>query len=641
MPLLTLPLRPSHLENLRQSGIRDYTIAENRLHSEGDFLAFPYLNLAGHHTGFARLRPDHPQLDAKGRPMKYIQKAGTPPRAYFPWLSIQRLRRKKYFEVFIVEGEKKALALSQDGDLVVIGLGGVWNGLKKGSTELIADLQQVDWSGVTVYLCFDYDQKEKTRHEVDQAKARLASALLAAGATVVLSVNLPPGPLGTKQGVDDYLLAHGMPQFMALVDQATPVSASSNSFNSSGGKNREYSNLFNCVRPPELGAAAYTGFVGDFLRAVGPLTEATDAAILLHLLAGSGVFFGNSTYVFAGDRQPPRINGVLFGPTARGRKGTAWGPVRELLRRRDAKFADEQITSGLSSGEGLIAAVSDKRTKNDDGGEEIEVKDKRLLVIEPEFAKVAKQTERTGNILSPILRESYDSGNLSVLTKNPLHARDAHIGIVGHSTPGELKAAFPAIEMANGFGNRFLWFATLSDKDMPFVEPIPEDVLEAFVSRPGFTSFRERQGRFDLDQEAKKQWQAVYSSLRCERPGMVGAMTARGESIVLRVALIYALLDNAADIRVEHLNAALAVWNYNVKSVEILFGDKSGNSLADNLLRLLSAGPTRLTELHAHTSAPAAEIRKNLEQLEAAGLIRKAIVKGPGAGRPAEVWQRA
>jgi hypothetical protein len=39
----------------------------------------------------------------------------------------------------------------------------------------------------------------------------------------------------------------------------------------------------------------------------------------------------------------------------------------------------------------------------------------------------------------------------------PLKATGAHIGIIGHITIEEVQHALTGTEMANGFGNRFLW----------------------------------------------------------------------------------------------------------------------------------------------------------------------------------------
>ena len=104
-------------------------------------------------------------------------------------------------------------------------------------------------------------------------------------------------------------------------------------------------------------------------------------------------------------------------------------------------------------GKGLIWAVRDPIEKQkpitgkggsvmryqtviDDHG----INDKRLLVIQPEFASMLQVMSRSGNTLSTTLREAWESGVLQTMVKNsPAKATGAHISIVGHITVDELR----------------------------------------------------------------------------------------------------------------------------------------------------------------------------------------------------------
>ncbi len=181
-------------------------------------------------------------------------------------------------------------------------------------------------------------------------------------------------------------------------------------------------------------------------------------------------------------------------------------------------------------------------------------------------AKVLAQIRREGNVLSEILRESFDSGNLAVLTrKDPIQAFGAHICISGHITPEELLDRLNHIEMANGFGNRFLWFAVKSDKVMPRCRPIPPEVYDG-MARHVKAVRASKETQVPLADASQREWEEViYPSLREDRPGMAGALTARGSAFVLRLALIYSLFDPPQPgvsrvILPAHLHAAMAVW---------------------------------------------------------------------------------
>ena len=97
------------------------------------------------------------------------------------------------------------------------------------------------------------------------------------------------------------------------------------------------------------------------------------------------------------------------------------------------------------------------------------VTDKRLFVVESEFASALRAAQRQGSTLSATIREAWDSGNLRTLTKNdPITATGAHICIVGHITADELRAELTATDSANGFANRFLFVAVKRSKLLPF-----------------------------------------------------------------------------------------------------------------------------------------------------------------------------
>lgn len=400
------------------------------------------------------------------------------------------------------------------------------------------------------------------------------------------------------------------------------------------------------LTPPVLGEPACHGFAGEFIRSVTPYTEATDAGILAHLLCAAAAIIGPGPHVYAGAKQPTRINAALVGPTSTGRKGTSFDAVNQMF----AAVPDvglrilwkTQCVRGLSSGEGLIYAVADKESIDQDGKKTSERAEKRLFVLEPEFSKVLAHSRREGNILSHVMRESFDSGNLQTLTRtSPLRADGAHICICGHVTPEELRKRLSEIDMANGFGNRFLWLYVESDRVLPDAPRIPEKVIKTFAARLcDILKHATKQREIEKDDDAQSLWRTVYPYLRASKPGLQGTMIARGETIVLRLALIYALLDKSRTIGRDHIEAALAVWQYNEQSVRMIFSNKIGDSLQDKLYALLSDGPMMAKQFHDHMNKPAAEIRSALSYLESIGRIRKTTVRHKGAGRPAERWER-
>src|SRR5262249_18063463 len=126
---------------------------------------------------------------------------------------------------------------------------------------------------------------------------------------------------------------------------------------------------------------------------------------------------------------------VLAGNSALGAKGMSLSPALELAFRIDPDGWHKRCQkSGLASGEGLIEAVQDPNGNNPG------VDDKRLFLTETEFGKPLTLMSREGNILSAVIRQAFETGDLSTLTRkqNRLQATGAHISLVGHITKEEL-----------------------------------------------------------------------------------------------------------------------------------------------------------------------------------------------------------
>src|SRR5207245_7022236 len=96
-----------------------------------------------------------------------------------------------------------------------------------------------------------------------------------------------------------------------------------------------------------------------------------------------------------------------------------------------------------------------------------------------------------------------------------------------------------------------------------------------------------------MTEAAAKAWEAAYLELSADRPGLLGSVIARAEAQVIRLALVYALLDCTHRIDVVHLEAAMAVWAYYEESATRIFGDSLGDPVADEILIALPRSGSR------------------------------------------------
>ena len=357
--------------------------------------------------------------------------------------------------------------------------------------------------------------------------------------------------------------------------------------------------------PEPLASEALHGLVGDIVRAIGPQTEAHPAALLVQSLAAYGNAIGNGPYYSVeGTRHTGKLFVGIVGATSKGRKGTSWERIRELFAFTDEPWS-KRIVSGLSSGEGLIWEVRDpiyKTERNKSTGQTEEVlvdegeSDKRVLIVESELASTMAHMARRGNTLSAVVRDAWDRADLRTLTKtSPARSTGAHVSIIGHVTRDELRRSLDRTELGNGFANRFLWTAARRVRCLPFGgEPVDLHTLAASLREA--LLFARKTGRVTWADDARPIWETVYPELSEGRPGILGAVTARAEALVVRIALLYALLDRRDRISVAHLRAALAVWKYSFGSARWIWGDALGDPVADELFAFLDAHPQGRTE---------------------------------------------
>jgi len=138
--------------------------------------------------------------------------------------------------------------------------------------------------------------------------------------------------------------------------------------------------------------AAFTGLAGEIVGVIEPHSESDPVAVLTQLLVCFGSMIGRGAhYAVEATNHHGNEFLLLVGPTAKGRKGTAWDHVHRLFAEVDSEWATQRIVSGLSSGEGLIWSVRDPDSAargRGHGPDEGEQTKQRLLVLETEFALV-------------------------------------------------------------------------------------------------------------------------------------------------------------------------------------------------------------------------------------------------------------
>jgi hypothetical protein len=400
-------------------------------------------------------------------------------------------------------------------------------------------------------------------------------------------------------------------------------------------------------RLPDLEPAALYGLIGEYALAVQPYTEACLAGVLISSLIGFGNAVNRNPYIdVGGTRHHVNENALLVGPTGTARKGEAMNIGLRPIRNASAEWGNDCIKRGFGSGEAIVDSVRDRVAVVEGDDERVldeGAKDKRLLVYEDEFSHVITVAGREGSTLSSHIRNAWDSRRLEARTKGKaLVATGAHVSILAGITPEELVRRLPETELANGFLNRFVLAAVDRSRVLPEPPRIPPSFDAEWADRFGALlawTRRDGTGHIERDNEASELWDHSYRErLSIERHGLAGAVCSRAEAHVLRLSMIYALLDRSLVIRRDHLEAALAVWGFCEASVLLVFGDRIGDAVADRILKeLRDQGELTREQIvnlfSRHKSR--AEIENALQLLERSGQIIMGT-RGTG-GRPKTV----
>jgi Domain of unknown function (DUF3854) len=213
-PVYDGALAPEHRADLEKSGLTNATIWMQKIRSVPPnciprLLGFdparvvsayliPFADPRGGWMDHVRIKVFPSRKTAEGT-IKYLQPKHSGVRLYFP-LTTLRATLHSADPLYVVEGEKKALAVAQTG-LPAVGMCGIEGWHRGGSSALHPDLDDVGLAGRIVNLIPDADYR--TNRAVERAVRGLAQACAARGAASVRIVLVP----ADCKGIDDYLVS--------------------------------------------------------------------------------------------------------------------------------------------------------------------------------------------------------------------------------------------------------------------------------------------------------------------------------------------------------------------------------------------------------------------------------------------------
>ena len=200
-------------------------------------------------------------------------------------------------------------------------------------------------------------------------------------------------------------------------------------------------------------------------------------------------------------------------------------------------------------------------------------------------------------------------------------------------------------EASNGGYNRYLWACVRNSKllpeggDLDAVNFAP--VLEALTNAVAGLRY-EASRKFVRDAGARALWREHYPRLRHQEPGLLGIVTGRADAQTLRLSLVYAALDGSLEVRREHVESALALWDFCHRSARYVFGGRLANPLGELIAeKIREAGSdglarSRITRILDKKHVNAERGALILQELQECNRASKR--ETPTAGRTSERW---
>lgn len=536
--------------------------------------------------------------------------------------------------LILTEGELDALAVISSGFTAITVTGGA-DSWQDDFSQIIAE------SGCRkIIICMDNDSAGQN------GAIKRAQSLSDYGLKV--SVISWPKAFKVRGDVTDLLLEYnGKQNLKKLIDKAKPFKAQISL------SDRIDQQELDTPEWPKLDVRALHGLAGEFVQLATENSEADPVAVLATFLVRFGVEVDRGPVLMVGDTpHRTRLASVIVGASSKARKGTSVKPVLKLFKNKDdgLMLHPARVSPGpFSSGEGIIYAVRDQMTRWNDKKQihvviDPGVEDKRLFILDEEFAGALANTRREGNTLSMVLRAAWDSGNLDPLTKTvKTCATNAHIGWVSHITLHELGAKLSESEGFNGFANRILWVCARRSKRVPFPEPMDEERLSVLRNRVAKILLKQnRDIIITLNDPAKQAWSNLYyDQLSEDRPGLIGCITNRAEAQVLRLAMVYCLLDGKNVIDLACLEAALSFWEYCRQSAQYIFHGQAADRVGQKILEILDTGKKTGRELFSAFSNNISKKRLegSLKELIGSGRVTTTKLKTGRRGRPTVIYE--
>jgi len=515
--------------------------------------------------------------------------------------------------VFVVEGEKDVETLRG------IGFRATTNpfGAGKWSREF-----NPFFKGKRVILLPDNDEVGRRHME------EVASNIYAFAKEVKV---IPLPGLKEKEDVTDWFnYGHSEEELMDLVEESQYIwfpkrnlERKEREISIAGEKRREEEEISRKEKFPLFPREAWVSIFADYLRLISSCTEAPDSFHFASIVSILGLFLGRKFYL----RHPHPVYQnyyfILVGTTALTHKGTALRFGEELADwlKEEIKFMHVFV-----SAEGIFNVLAKEAGT-------------RLLVVNDEMRTLFANAQRSGTLnVFANLCTLYDlKKNVVVGQKKNLTIEEGLLGMISAVTPEWLSETVEVEAAIGGFLNRNIIVA--GEPKGPIANPLPpaEDEKIKFIKeikdwresldKDGGEIKKSARGMAFYKEYYDKWHKEVFKESR-----IIQNLRARESLHVLKLAGMFALVNNRMEILPEDIERGISVINHSRRCQEIIFKDIELSRMGvieQRVLETLESGPKTKREICRKISSyfTYGEKAKAIKNLQEAGIIEVEHIK--------------
>jgi len=367
-----------------------------------------------------------------------------------------------------------------------------------------------------------------------------------------------------------------------------------------------------------------SGLIGEYIDLMTPTTEASESYHLGVGLTMAGAMIGRRVHVRYGRPVFANLFTLLVGASGKTRKDTSITRGTEFLKQWISEGTTQrQVNTGIltdvGSSEGLLKAMEEQP---------------QMLLYLTELSKLISKGRRQGTAtILPVLMEAFDGPdalhNVSIQSK--IEVKHPFLSIISATQPRILEDLMTDADVHSGFINRWLIIPGAPRAPLPWPPSVDRAVSRLLFERMHCTINDGFPDHFELPicEAARAFWSEWYAAdWHVGRTDDEAAMRGRAATLVVKVALIYAVLNGDQMLTQHHLELGIAVvewmWLHVRRMLPTWGGTVPGRIEAKITQYLIQHGPTNKRKLRQYCRArtwSTADFNSALDAMYKGGLV--------------------